>query len=263
MMGRWRTAITKTEPNRLLIRGYDIEDLIGRVSFSDVVHLVLAGELPPPRVSRMLDAILVAFVDYGIAAPSVRVARLCASVGVDLAKSAAAGLIAFSGIYHGGAIGPAAELLRAGVQRAEREGLPLEEVAVRIVREHLDTGRRLPGYGHPINKERDPRTHRLLSLARELGFEGKHVRLCELIHDALFRESGRRLIINPDAAAAAILLDMGYDVPVIAAFNAIARTAGLIAHGYEEVVREEIFRKEELENVVYDGPPKRELPARG
>ncbi|NLU03867.1 MAG: citryl-CoA lyase, partial [Methanothermobacter sp.] len=56
---RWRTSITRVEPNRIVTRGYSQEDLIGGVSFSEMVYLLIRGELPPQNVARMLEAVLV------------------------------------------------------------------------------------------------------------------------------------------------------------------------------------------------------------
>ena len=256
----WRTAITKTERNKLLIRGYPIEGLLGSISFSEAIHLVLKGELPDERTRTMLDALLVAFVDYGIVAPSVRVSRIASSAGAGIVQSAAAGLIAFSGLSHGGAIGPAAKMLSDGVLRSRREKVGLDEVSREIVDERLSKGGRIPGFGHPLNKERDPRTDKLFRLAGELSLAGEHVQLCKLIRDALGREKGAVLTINPDSATAAILLDIGYDATLVPALNAIGRVVGLLAHAHEEASRERPFRTVEQEDIVYDGPSERSLP---
>ena len=59
-MGRntWKTAITKVEPNKITVRGYSIDNLMGNVSFAQAIHLVLKGELPSESAGRMLDAVL-------------------------------------------------------------------------------------------------------------------------------------------------------------------------------------------------------------
>src|SRR5437867_7014494 len=59
----WNTAITRVEPNRVGVRGYDIAELMGRVSFGAAVYLILTGELPSPAIARLMDAILVASID--------------------------------------------------------------------------------------------------------------------------------------------------------------------------------------------------------
>src|SRR5437868_1527245 len=59
----WNTAVTRVEPNRVAVRGYDIAELMGRVSFGAAVHLILTGELPEPRAARLFELAREAGVD--------------------------------------------------------------------------------------------------------------------------------------------------------------------------------------------------------
>ena len=87
----WTTAITKIEPNKVAVRGYDIADLMGKASFGAAVYLILKGELPDERVGKLMDAILVASIDHGATPPSALAARTVASTGASLSASVAAG----------------------------------------------------------------------------------------------------------------------------------------------------------------------------
>lgn len=258
-MPKWRTALSKTEPNKLIVRGYRIEDLMERVSFPEAIHLLFTGNLPGKKEARLINAILVAFIDYGIAAPSVRVSRIASSAGAALVPSAAAGLIAFSGRHHGGAVDGAVAMLSEGVKRSERDRISLARVADGIVSEHLREGRRISGFGHPLNKEYDPRTLKLYDLASRLGYKGAHCKLTEQIWRSLRKRGKEGLSINVDASTSAVLLDLGYSEDLVPAFNAIGRLVGLLAHSYEEGKRERPFRVQEMSEVVYDGEPEREI----
>ncbi|MGD8794564.1 MAG: citrate/2-methylcitrate synthase, partial [Anaerolineae bacterium] len=77
----WKTAITKIAPNKVAVRGYAIDELMGRISFGEMVYLVLKGELPSPEVGRLMDAMLVSSVDHGATPPSALAARTVASGG--------------------------------------------------------------------------------------------------------------------------------------------------------------------------------------
>src|SRR5437762_8824735 len=88
----WNTAITRVEPNRVGVRGYDIAELMGRVSYGAAVYLILTGELPSPAIARLMDAILVASIDHGATPPSALAARTVASNGASLSASVAGGL---------------------------------------------------------------------------------------------------------------------------------------------------------------------------
>jgi len=87
---RWPTAITQVEPNKVLLRGYPVDELMGRVSFSDAIYLVLTGELPDRTVSRVMDALLISTIDHGATPPATVAARNVASTGAPLRAAAAA-----------------------------------------------------------------------------------------------------------------------------------------------------------------------------
>src|SRR5436190_21376243 len=98
---RWKSALTSIAPNAILIRGYPVDEMMGRISFADAVYLLLMGELPPPAIGRMLNAILVSSLDHGVTPPSTLAARNVATSGAPLKDCVAAGILAF-GPRHGG-----------------------------------------------------------------------------------------------------------------------------------------------------------------
>src|SRR6266566_1092343 len=124
----WNTAVTRVEPNRVAVRGYDIADLMGRVSFGAAVHLILTGELPAPPVARLMDAVLVSSIDHGATPPSVLAARTVASTGASLSASVAAGIMSINK-HHGGAIEDCARTLGEIINRAASNKVSLEEQA--------------------------------------------------------------------------------------------------------------------------------------
>src|SRR5206468_7719424 len=170
----WNTAITRIEPNRVGVRGYDIADLMGRVSFGAAVYLILTGELPSPAIARLMDAILVSSIDHGATPPSALSARTVASTGATLSASVAAGIMSINR-HHGGAIEDCAHQLKAIVDRAARDSISLEEAATRMLGKMSEAGERMSGFGHRLHTK-DPRTTRLFELAREAGVDGAHMR---------------------------------------------------------------------------------------
>src|SRR5262245_62662694 len=100
---RWQTALTSIAPNSILIRGYAVDELMGRLSFADAVYLLLMGELPSAAIGRMLNAVLVSTLDHGVTPPSTLAARNVATSGAPLKDCVAAGILAF-GPHHGGDI---------------------------------------------------------------------------------------------------------------------------------------------------------------
>ena len=254
---KWNSKITKVEPNHLVTCGYRQEDLIGNVPFSNVVYLLLKGELPSKEHGRMIDAILSACVDHGVTPPSAMASRVVASGGVPLPSAVAAGILAI-GDAHGGAIEKGAKLLQESIVRMKKENKSIEEMALVIVKEAKEQKKRVPGFGHRVHTS-DPRTKRLFSLAEELYIAGEHVALSKAIEVELEKSAGKKLPINVDGAIAAIISDMGFDWRLGKGFFLIGRVAGLTAHVYEEQTREKPMRKMFTVDCEYDGPEEKDI----
>lgn len=256
----WTSAITRIDPNRVAVRGYDIASLMGQVSFGAVVHLILRGELPDARVARLIDAILVSSVDHGCTPPSTLAARTVASTGATLSASVAAGISSINR-HHGGAIEDCARLLGSLVVRARESGRTLDDEALDLVTRAKTAGDRLPGFGHRIHSK-DPRTARLLELAADAGLTesaAPPIAAARALERA-FASFGKPLPVNVDGAIAAVLASLGFDPRSLNGIFMIARTPGLVAHVLEETTRERPMRRIDPERHAYDGPLPRELP---
>src|SRR5204863_1578190 len=165
----WTTAVTQIKPNEVRVRGYDIAELMGKVSFGQAVYLILRGELPTPELGRLMDAMLVASIDHGATPPSALAARTVASTGASLSASVAAGIMSINQ-HHGGAIEDCARHLKRIADRATRESISMDEAASRTLAEMREKGERMPGFGHRYHTK-DPRTARLFELAHEAGVD--------------------------------------------------------------------------------------------
>src|SRR5436305_6168332 len=252
----WNTAITRVEPNKVAVRGYDIADLMGRVSFGAAVYLILTVELPSAAVARLMDAILVSSIDHGATPPSALAARSVASTGATLSASVAAGIMSINR-HHGGAIEDCARQLKAIADRAMRESISIEEAATRTLAHMRETGERMSGFGHRVHTK-DPRTARLFELAREAGIDGVHMKAARAVEKS-FADAKKALPINVDGAIGAILADLGIDPAAFNGIFMIARAPGLVAHVIEEQSREKPMRRIDPVNHGYDGPGPRSL----
>jgi succinyl-CoA synthetase alpha subunit len=252
----WHSAITRIEPNKVAVRGYDIAEIMGRVSFGAAVYLILTKELPSPAVARLMDAILVSSIDHGATPPSALAARTVASSGATLSASVAAGVMSINR-HHGGAIEDCARQLKAITDRAARESISLNEAATRTLATMSESGERMPGFGHRLHTK-DPRTARLFELAREAGVDGVHMQAARAVEKA-FADAKKSLPVNVDGAIGAILADLGMNPAAFNGIFMIARTPGLIAHIIEEQTREKPMRRIDPVNHGYDGPPARSL----
>lgn len=259
---RWRTALTSIEPNKILIRGYPLDEMMGRLSFADAVYLLLMGELPTPAIGRMMNAVLVSSLDHGVTPPSTLAARNVATSGAPLKDCVAAGVLAF-GPHHGGDIETCMRFLDAGLSLV-RSGQSLQQAAEAIVEEYARRAEAPPGFGHRFHA-RDPRAARLFQMALELELEGEHVRLIRVIERVLAGQSeefGRTLPVNVDGAIAAICADLGFAYELGNAVFLVSRLPGLIAHAHEERVRQAPLRQIDPKDHDYDGPAERRLPDR-
>jgi len=256
MRDAWHTAITQIQPNSVRVRGYDIAELMGAVSFGAAVYLILRGELPDEPTARLMDAILVSSIDHGATPPSVLAARTVASTGASLSQSVAAGISSINR-WHGGAIQDCDKQLGRIIERAEREGASLEKAAAAELAEMKQRRERMSGFGHRVHTS-DPRTTRLFALAEQAGKVGRFVEAAHAVERA-FAQSGRALPINVDGAIGAILADLGFEPGVMNGLFMIARTPGLIAHVVEEQARQKPMRTIDPTNHAYDGPGERSL----
>src|SRR5580765_5778239 len=134
--GRWQTSLTAIEPNKIEIRGYPLDEMMGRLGFAEAVYLLLMGELPTPTIGRMLNAVLISSIDHGVSPPSTLAARNVATSGAPLKDCVAAGILAF-GPHHGGDIESCMRFLDAGLSMV-RNGRSVQQAADAIVRECAD-----------------------------------------------------------------------------------------------------------------------------
>src|SRR5438132_372842 len=134
----WQTALTSIAPNKILIRGFAVDEMMGRLSFAEAVYLLLMGELPTPAIGRMLNAVLVSSLDHGVTPPSTLAARNVATSGAPLKDCVAAGILAF-GPHHGGDVESCMRFLDAGLTLV-REGRSLQQAADAIIADCVKTG---------------------------------------------------------------------------------------------------------------------------
>src|SRR3989440_6327012 len=166
-----RSDIAHSTADRIVVRGHDLLDLIGRVSLGDVAFLELKGRLPTAQESTVFNAITVTLVEHGMT-PSAIAARLTyLGAPESLQCAVAAGLLGL-GERFGGPVEDAARMLQQAFEAAdEAAGLP--SLAQRLVAAQRGTKRPIPRLGHPLPKPVDRRTPRLFQAPAETGLSGK------------------------------------------------------------------------------------------
>ena len=236
----WKTDISNFNQSESNIRGFDHDELIGNVSFSEMIYILLKGEKPTSAQAKMLDAIFVSCIDHGIAPPSIISARSVASGGNSLNSSVASGILAL-GDYHGGAIEDCAKLLGSC------------EDSKSLVESFVLNKKRIPGFGHKLYEDFDPRTKKLFDLAKKLNLVGKNINLAFEIERELEIQKKKKFCLNVDGFIAAVLLDLGFDYRLGKAFFIISRTPGICAHVHEEISCEKPFRRLDESDCSYGG----------
>ncbi len=258
MAQNWKTAITNVAANKIQLRGYPIEELMGRKSFAEVVWLCLRGELPDAAEGKLLDAVLVSSVDHGVTPPSTLVARAAASTGAATNAALAAGVLSVNR-FHGGAVAGCMAALADAAAYMEEHRVSREEAAAEVIKRLGAEKRRVPGFGHRLHDD-DPRAARLFALAEELGLAGDGVATARAFAAALVTVTGKVLPLNVDGAIGACLYDLGFARDLANAFFIIARMPGWLAHIHEEITRERPMRRIDQAAAEYDGPRERHLP---
>ncbi|MGZ3399458.1 MAG: citryl-CoA lyase [Caulobacteraceae bacterium] len=251
-----RSAISGSNPETIIVRGHDLVcELMGKLSFTEHVWLLIVGDLPTETQRRVLDAALVAIAEHGLV-PSVVAARMTLAAAPEALQGAvSAGLLGCGSVILGSSQA-AGEFLHAVVKGADGLDAGLAASARRLVADKRALREAIPGFGHPLHKAGDPRALRLLALAEELGAAGPHARAVREIEAVLPELTGRDLRMNISAAIPAALLDVGFPLGALKGAPLLARTAGLIGHLLEEQQRPIGFAMAHAASasITYDGP---------
>ena len=276
----WQSAISYKTRERIVIRGYDVNELTGNISFAEMLHLVWKGELPEKNVAKMIDALLVCFAEHAMS-PSSASARMVMS-GAGYIMPAMAGGVLSIGYTHVDAH-EAAQAWITAVELMKEKGWTFEQTADYVAqgirsKEKDDEFVKLfgdrkviPGWHHPQHI-RDLRSPRIIEVAESLGVTGDHVRFVVALENATEKYWGRTMYMNVAGAISSTLVDMGFSPDECLAFCAIARSVSIVAHSIEEKTREKGWRASSRSKITqpldlalqkpdyYDGPADRHLP---
>ena len=226
----WRTAIIDMEPGRIHLRGHPIQDLIGNVSFPEMIWLMVRGDRPTLAQARLFEAALVSAVDHGPQAPSIAAARMAVTCGLPL-NNAMASAVNMLGDVHGGAGEQAVELYHHIKAYADDIDAALDDwIAKR--------GKIIPGFGHRFHVPTDPRAPRLMELVREAvgngACEGSYLRIAKDVEAALSKRKARPIPMNIDGATAVIYAELGFAPPLARGLFCLSRSVGILAHAWEQ-----------------------------
>lgn len=240
-MTEYPTSIGTSDPRSIRLLGHDLAgELLGEVGFGELAFWLVALRRPTPGERRLFEAVLVALTDHGFT-PTVIAARLTLTSAPEAFQGAlAAGLLGggsrFLGVTEdcGRFLGDALSAYDGGLP-TDDDGF--DALAREAVRGQQAAGRLVPGLGHPVHKDGDPRTPVILRIAEEEGLRGAHLRLFEAVGRVHPELLGRTLPLNGAGVCGAALADLGFPHEVLRGFALLARAAGLLGHLAEELRR--------------------------
>ena len=263
--GGYVTSVGTSDLESITILGRDLAtELMGRVSFGELAFWLVKQERPTAGELAVFEAVLVALADHGFT-PSAIAARLTLYGAPESVQGAvAAGLLGggsrFLGVTEdcgrflaatlaewraGGGVLPGQAVIGEEFQGIDLKFFPndpaeaagWDEIALAAVRRRREAGLLIPGLGHPVHKNGDPRTPALIAIAEAAGQRGPHLRLFEAIGRVHPEVLGRRLPLNGAGVCGAALADLGFAPEMMRGFALLARTAGLLGHLAEELRR--------------------------
>lgn len=234
----WSTDIIDMAPGQIRFRGTPVEELIGNVTFPQMIWLMTRGELPTPQQARLLECALVAAVDHGPQAPSIAAARMAVTCGLSL-NGAMASAVNMLDDVHGGAGEQAVELY-TWIHDAVRGGQDMEAAAAAMIdRWQAERSKFVPGFGHRFHKPEDPRAPRLLGLVAQAATEGtvsgEFGQIAQSVQLVLNTRKGKPVPMNIDGATAVIYAELGFSGPLARGLFCLSRSVGVIAHAWEQM----------------------------
>lgn len=216
-----------------------------RLDLSHVGNFIymLQGKEPDPKYIRALETYFLTVMDHGMNGSSF-ISRCVASCGSDVLSAVIGALGGLKGPKHGGAPEPALELVLNASASSNPE---------KYIRNMIERGEKIPGFGHRVYKARDPRAD-VLKKAGKQFYTGDEEKLSEKfnqIEQLVLRllneyKPGRQLFTNVEFYTAYLLHGIGIDGDLFTSLFAIARSVGWLAHAKEQIAEDLLIRPSSL-----------------
>ncbi|RBY87837.1 citryl-CoA lyase [Blastococcus sp. TF02A-30] len=256
------TALGASSLETITLLGSDLaRDVMGTVGFGELSFWLATQRRPTPGETRVFEAVLAALADHGFT-PTAIVTRLTYLSAPDSIQGALAAGLLGGGSRFLGVTEDCGRFLHDVLAGHDRP-LPTDDdgwdaLALQTMTAQRAAGRFVPGLGHHVHKQGDPRTPRLLEIATEEGLVGPHLALFAAIGRVHEQVLGKRLPLNGAGVCGAALADLGLPLELLRGFALLARTAGLIGQLAEELrrpVANEVFLSVDLNNRPVDPDP--------
>lgn len=238
----------------MTVRGLDlVDDVIGELSFTQMLYFLCGGRMPTIAETKILDACLVTLMEHGWTPSSLITRLMIDSVPQESQVAIASGLLSLGSVFAGTSEG-CAEILKAGIDA----GGDLQAYCDHVVASYRALRKPIPGFGHPLHKPDDPRTIKLISTGRLYRVGGQYIDLLLMLSNTVDAAAGKHVTINATGAIGALLLEIGLAPGVMRGLAVVSRSGGLIGHIVEERethAARHIWQLAE-ENIPYEAPSK-------
>lgn len=226
------THLCYSDVDKILIRGKDLcTELVGKVSFTEMMLFHLMGAMPTQQQVVIVDAVLVTIMEHGLTPSAIAARQTYFGAPEALQGALAAGILGV-GSRFAGTSGDCVKLLAEIVAAAE---VQKKEVARSIAERFRDARKFVPGYGHPVHKNGDPRVTRLVEIARGEGADGRYIEAMYILGEAVDEATGKKLVINASAGMGAVMAEVDIPPDIMRGLVIVSRAAGLVGHLLEEM----------------------------
>jgi citrate synthase len=266
-----KTSIAYKTEEKTVMRGYDLSDLAEEgYSFCDAIFLLFQGRIPTDAEEKMLKYEMGSFLEHSMS-PSAASAIAVTAGRPNLPTAVAAGVMTFGGVH-----GPGAAhgyMMNKYIERAQKEGKTLDEMAKILVDEYMDAGVPVMGMGQPQHRDGDPRAEPIHLKQEELGTNGVYhefQRAVEKHFHARRKREGKSYVgVNVVGAGNAALSDLGFAPNAAWCIGSVSRAYSCAAHAIFAMKKgrawaaskaEPMVQMLDLSMIKYAGPPDREVP---
>ena len=266
-----KTSIAYKTEEKTVLRGYNLSDLAEEgYSFCDAIFLLFQGRIPTDAEEKMLKYEMGSFLEHSMS-PSAASAIAVTAGRPNLPTAVAAGVMTFGGVH-----GPGAAhgyMMNKYIERAQKEGKTLDEMAKVLVDEYMDAGVPVMGMGQPQHRDGDPRAEPIHLKQEELGTNGVYhefQRAVEKHFHARRKREGKSYVgVNVVGAGNAALSDLGFAPNAAWCIGSVSRAYSCAAHAIFAMKKgrawaaskaEPMVQMLDLSMIKYAGPPDREVP---
>jgi citrate synthase len=261
----WATSVSRIEPGVIELRGHPIQELIGNISLTELIYLMLRGSPAPAGQAALLEAALVAGADHGPHAPSIAISRMAVTCGLPVNGAMASAINVLDDV-HGGAGQQCMELYRE-IDAEAGATEDLVAAATAVIQRHRNAGEKIvPGFGHRFHPV-DPRTAPLFELVAKAAaagvVTGRWASIGRAVEVALKEITKRHIPMNIDGITAVIFCELGFEPELGRGLFILSRSVGILAHAWEQKQRGRRIMGPMPREIPYrySGPARRAVPS--